>query len=72
MTVEVFVYDPAHHDEADASARNQCGQGGQDTCHKPPVSSVLGRRPNYVVAACDDHVAGALRQALGLLRSNSR
>lgn len=66
MPVEVSTYDAKHHGARDVSARNACGQGGTDTCQVPPVFSVVARDPNYKVAACDEHVAGALRQALRL------
>lgn len=61
-TVERF--DQTLHDERSVSREGVCGQGGGDTCHNPAVYSVIGE--NYKVAACDDHLRGAVRQALGL------
>ncbi len=66
MTVEIFPYDRTRHGPKDVSAQNRCGQGGRDTCEVSPVFSVVGTNPNYKVATCDSHVAGALRQALGM------
>jgi hypothetical protein len=61
-TVESF--DPHHHQHGTVSRAGSCAQGGRDTCGNPPVFSVLGS--HYRVAACDEHLAGAARQALGL------
>ena len=61
-TVTVQAFDPALH--AGVSKDGKCGQGGRDTCSQPPVFSVVGHR--YKVAACDTHLAGAVRQAAGM------
>lgn len=61
--VTVDAFDAAAH-TGTASREGVCGQGGRDTCSKPPVFSVHGDR--YNVGACDEHLAGAVRQALGL------
>ncbi len=64
VLAEVVPYDVARHGARTVSARGSCAQGGVDTCAAQPVFSVIGE--TYTVAACDDHVAGALRQALGI------
>ena len=61
-TVEPF--DPTLHAEGSVSREGHCGQGGRDYCDQPAVFSVVG--DDFRIAACDTHVAGALRQALGL------
>lgn len=60
----VDPYDPAMHATGKSSREGHCGQGGRDTCSLPPVFSVQGE--SYTVAACDEHLAGAVRQALGM------
>ena len=68
MSVEVFADDNNHHRAESVSARGACGQGGTDTCSARPAFSIVALDPNYIVAACDAHVVGALRQALQMSR----
>lgn len=60
----VEPFDRELHAEGSVSGQGRCGQGGRDTCDADPVFSVVG--DHYRVAACDEHLAGAVRQALGL------
>lgn len=63
LVAKIEPYEASLHTGA-VSKGGLCGQGGQDTCRRESVFSVIGDR--YNVAACDVHVAGAVRQALGL------
>jgi hypothetical protein len=63
MTVTVQPFDASLHSGQVSKAGN-CGQGGRDTCSKPPEFSVGG--DHYNVAACNDHLTGAVRQAMGM------
>ena len=67
MKVEVFPFDPAHHNAGTSSHEGNCAQGGKDTCRRGAVFSVLSDR--YRVAACDVHLAGAVRDAAGMERA---
>ena len=66
--VTVDGFDGSLHTGA-VSKGGGCGQGGTDTCQEVPVFSVVGE--HYNVASCDKHLAGAVRQALGLSRRSS-
>jgi len=57
---EVVRYDRALHDEESASYTH-CGQGGADTCPRPPEFTV--RSATHTISACGTHLAGAIRQA---------
>lgn len=61
----VSAYD-AHLHTGSVSKAGHCGQGGRDTCARRPVFSVVG--DSYNVGACDEHLAGAVRQANAMPR----
>ena len=66
----VSRFDASRHSPGTRSHEALCGQGGKDTCSKVPAFSVNGDEVRYNVAACDDHLAGAVRQALGMDRKS--
>lgn len=61
--ISVSEFDAGLH-TGKVSRGGRCGQGGSDACHAPPTFSVVGE--DYNVATCDEHLPGAVRQALGM------
>jgi hypothetical protein len=68
----VFAYDASHHTGI-VSRAGKCAQGGQDTCSAAAEFSVLSDdERGFNMAACAQHVAGAIRDANGTPRRAPR